>query len=215
MEANRIEIKTLIISLAAVLSVEAAAGAFITSCPLNSTFVLGLVRLIEIALLVGAAVLWGNGLPSVGLARSSAVHGFVRGLLWSAGFGMSALIAYLILYAVGIDPLPLIQTNMPKGPCEITLFFMVGGVVGPVAEEVFFRGFLYGFFRRWGIFVALTLSTLVFVLAHPVFPAIPITHVVGGIVFAMAYEIEGSLLAPLSIHVLGNTAIFTLSLISS
>ena len=63
--------------------------------------------------------------------------------------------------------------------------------------------------------MALTLSTLVFVLAHPVFPAIPITHVVGGIVFAMAYEIEGSLLAPLTIHVLGNTAIFTLSLISS
>lgn len=214
MEANRITVKSLIISIGAVLCVEAAVGAFITGCPFNSTFVLGLMRIIEIALLVVAAVLWGNGLSSVGLARSSAVHGVVRGLIWSAGFGVSALIAYLILYAVGIDALPLIQTNMPKGPGEITLFFMVGGVVGPAAEEIFFRGILYGFFRRWGIFVALTLSTLVFVLAHPGFPGIPVTQVVGGIVFAMAYEIEGSLMAPLTIHVLGNTAIFTLSWIT-
>ena len=214
MEANRITVKSLIISIGSVLCVEAAVGAFIAGCPLNSTFVLGLMRLIEIALLVLLAVLWGNGVSSVGLARSNAVYGLVRGLVWSAGFGVSALIAYLIFYAVGIDTLPIIKSNMPKGPSEITLFFMVGGVVGPVAEEIFFRGILYGFFRRWGIFVALTVSTLIFVLAHPGFPGIPVTQVVGGIVFAMAYEIEGSLMAPLTIHVLGNTAIFTLSWIT-
>jgi hypothetical protein len=39
-------------------------------------------------------------------------------------------------------------------------------------------------------------------------------QVVGGIVFAVAYEVEGSLLVPITIHVLGNMAIFTLSLIS-
>jgi len=38
--------------------------------------------------------------------------------------------------------------------------------------------------------------------------------VVGGIVFAIAYETEGSLMAPLTIHVLGNTAIFALSWIA-
>ena len=214
MEANRITVKSLIISVGAILCVEATVGTFIASCPFNSTFVLGLMRLIEIALLVFLAVLWGNGVSSVGLARSNAVYGLVRGLVWSAGFGVSALIAYLIFYAVGIDTLPIIKSNMPKGPGEITLFFMVGGVVGPAAEEIFFRGILYGFFRRWGIFVALTVSTLIFVLAHPGFPGIPVTQVVGGIVFAMAYEIEGSLMAPLTIHVLGNTAIFTLSWIT-
>jgi membrane protease YdiL (CAAX protease family) len=214
MEANRIEIEALIISLAAVLSVEAAAGAFITSCPFNSTFVLGLMRLIEIALLVVVAVFWGNGLSSVGLARDSAFHGFARGLLWSTGFGMSALIAHLILYWIGINGMTLIHTHLPRGPGNITLLFLVGGVVGPAAEEIFFRGFLYGFFRRWGVFVALTMSTLLFALAHPGFPGIPVTQVVGGIAFALAYEIEGSLLAPITIHVLGNTAIFTLSWIT-
>jgi membrane protease YdiL (CAAX protease family) len=37
---------------------------------------------------------------------------------------------------------------------------------------------------------------------------------VGGIVFAVAYEVEGSLMVPITIHVLGNMAIFALSLAS-
>jgi len=214
MEANRITVASLIVSTGAVLCVEAAAGAVAARIPLNPIILLGVIRLLEIALLVLAAVIYGNGLSSVGLARSSAFQGFARGVLWSAGFGMSALVAHLILYAIGINGMTLIHTNLPRNPGAIGLLFLVGGVVGPAAEEIFFRGTLYGFFRRWGVFVALTMSTLVFVVAHPGFPHIPVTQVVGGIVFAVAYEIEGSLMAPLTIHVLGNMAIFTLSWIT-
>jgi membrane protease YdiL (CAAX protease family) len=214
MEANRITVASLIVSTGAVLCVEAAAGAVAARIPLNPMILLGVIRLLEIALLVLAAVIYGNGLSSVGLAQSSIFPGFARGVLWSAGFGMSALVAHLILYAIGINGMTLIHTNLPGSLGAISLLFLVGGVVGPAAEEIFFRGILYGFFRRWGVFVALTMSTLVFVVAHPGFPHIPVTQVVGGIVFAMAYEIEGSLMAPLTIHVLGNTAIFMLSWIT-
>jgi membrane protease YdiL (CAAX protease family) len=214
MEANRITVASLIVSTGAVLCVEAAAGAVAARIPLNPMILLGVIRLLEIALLVLAAVIYGNGLSSVGLAQSSIFPGFARGVLWSAGFGMSALVAHLILYAIGINGMTLIHTNLPGSLGAISLLFLVGGVVGPAAEEIFFRGILYGFFRRWGVFVALTMSTLVFVVAHPGFPHIPVTQVVGGIVFAMAYEIEGSLMAPLTIHVLGNIAIFTLSWIA-
>jgi membrane protease YdiL (CAAX protease family) len=78
-----------------------------------------------------------------------------------------------------------------------------------VTEELFFRGILYGYFRRWGIFPALFLSTLFFVLLHPV-KALAVTQTVGGVLFAAAYEIEGNLLVPITIHVLGNLAIFSL-----
>jgi len=81
---------------------------------------------------------------------------------------------------------------------------------GPVAEEIFFRGILYGFFRRWGAVAAVVLSTVIFVLAHPIFPGIPLPQVVGGVVFAVAYEVEGSLMVPITIHALGNMAIFLL-----
>jgi len=53
-----------------------------------------------------------------------------------------------------------------------------------------------------------------FVLPHVAFSKIPIVQVVGGIVFAVAYEIEESLMVPITIHVLGNLAIFTLSMMS-
>jgi hypothetical protein len=202
------------VSIGAVLCVELAAGTVAGDTPVMPIVFLGIVRLMEIALLVVTALVWGNGWSSLGLARASAVHGLVRGLLWSAAFGVTALIAHLILYAVGINGMTLIHTYLPRSGIHITLWFLVGGLVGPAAEEIFFRGILYGFFRRWGVFVALTVSTLVFVLVHPGFPRIPVTHVVGGVVFAMAYEIEGTLMAPLTIHVLGNTAIFMLSLFS-
>jgi len=215
MEANRVTIASLIVSIGAVLCLELAAGAVAARMPLTPMILLGVIRLLEIALLVLTAIICGNGLSSVGLARSSAFHGFARGLLWSACFGISTLVAHLILYAFGINGMTLIHTQLPRSPGAIGLLFLVGGLAGPAAEEIFFRGILYGFFRRWGVFVALTMSTLVFVVAHPGFPHIPVTQVVGGIVFAVAYEIEGSLMAPLTIHVLGNTAIFALSLISS
>ena len=91
---------------------------------------------------------------------------------------------------------------------------MVGGLVAPIAEEIFFRGVIYGFLRRWGVLLALAGSTVIFVLAHAISSRIPLTQIVGGIVFAVAYEVEGKLMVPITIHVLGNMAIFTLSLVS-
>ena len=50
-------------------------------------------------------------------------------------------------------------------------------------------------------------------LAHPFYPAIPVTQVVGGLLFAVAYEVEKNLMVPITIHILGNMALFTLSLV--
>ena len=130
----------------------------------------------------------------------------------SAGFGAIGSIACVGLFAAGINPLKLLNAPLPTQTMNLVLFFIVGGMIGPVAEEFFFRGILYGFFRRWGVVVAVFLSTLLFVLPHAIHQRIPITQVVGGIVFAVAYEIGGSLIVPITIHALGNLAIFTLSL---
>jgi hypothetical protein len=40
------------------------------------------------------------------------------------------------------------------------------------------------------------------------------TQIVGGVLFAIAYEIEGNLMTPITIHSLGNLAIFTISLVT-
>jgi membrane protease YdiL (CAAX protease family) len=214
MEANKIEIKTLVISLAAIVSTEVATSVMISKGLYGPMIILGAARLLEIILIILIVLIWGKGISSIGLVRSKIALGLKKGLIWSAGFGMVASFAFVVSFAAGSNPLKLIQVQLPTRHGEIALFFLIGGMVGPIAEEVFFRGILYGFFRRWGVVVGLVLSTLIFVLIHPINHGVPITQLVGGIVFALAYEVEGSLMVPITIHSLGNIAIFTLSLIS-
>jgi membrane protease YdiL (CAAX protease family) len=125
---------------------------------------------------------------------------------------MVGLVAVILMIA-GLHPADLIAANFPSTQPGLFFFFVVGGIISPVAEEIFFRGMLYGYFRRWGMWAALLLSTAVFVTAHAIFHRVPVPQIVGGILFALAYEKEKNLMVPITIHVLGNLAIFTLSLV--
>ena len=214
MEAKHIEIKPLLISLAAIVGTEILSRWVISQNLHVSMMVLAAARVLEIILILLIVLVWGQGLSSIGLSPSKVVQGAKRGLIWSAGLGGVVFAVAVILFFSGIDSLTLVRVRLPVKSVEIALFFIIGGVVAPIAEELFFRGILYGFLRRWGVIVALTASTLSFVLAHPVFPGIPIPQLVGGIVFAVAYEVEGSLMVPITIHALGNLGIFSLSLIT-
>ncbi len=215
MEAKQIDRKTLIISLAAIVSVEWSLRVVVSKGLFDPMVTLGAARLLEIILVILVLLIWGRGVSSVGLAPSRIIPGLKKGLVWSAGFGIVAFFAFVVLYVAGVNALILMQARLPTRLGQIILFFFIGGILAPIAEEIFFRGILYGFFRRWGVLLAVALSTLLFVVAHPMsHQGVFVPQVVGGIVFAVAYEVEGSLLVPITIHVLGNMAIFTLSLIS-
>lgn len=212
MDANKIKIKTLCISIAAITFVEVARVA-VSRGYFSTMVTLGVARALETGLIIWIVIFWGKGLSSIGLAPSTMSYGLKKGLIWSAGFGVVTFFGFTVLFLVDVDPLTLIHTPLPGKGNEIVLFFLIGGLVAPIAEEVFFRGILYGFLRRWGVLLAVILTTVIFVLAHPVFPGIPVTQMVGGIIFALAYEMEGNLMVPITIHVLGNMAIFILSVI--
>ena len=212
MEAKEIQLKILFLCLAAVIAVELATWVVASKSAFHPMLILAGGRLLQILLIVLITMIWGRGLSSIGLARSGMGSGLKKGLLWSAGFGAIASLVSIGLFAAGINPLTLIRIRLPRQTVDLLLFFIVGGIVGPVAEELFFRGILYGFLRRWGVILALILSTLIFVLCHPISHGIPVTRLVGGLVFALAYEIGDSLIVPITIHGLGNLAIFTLSL---
>jgi membrane protease YdiL (CAAX protease family) len=214
LEAKKIKIKTLIICLAAICFVEAARW-LVTSRNLWDPMIgLGTARLFETILILLIVLIWGKGLSPIGLAPSKIFPGIIKGLTWSVGFGVVALLGFFVLSIYGHEPLQLIKTSLPRWPGDILLFYLVGGIVAPVAEEVFFRGVLYGFFRRWGVVVALVLSTVLFVVPHLGSHGLPITQIIGGLLFAIAYEVEANLLTPITIHSLGNLTIFTISLVS-
>ena len=127
-----------------------------------------------------------------------------------AGFGIFVGTVYLVLLAAGINALNLLGRPPQSFRQQLYTFFLVGGVIGPVAEEIFFRGIIYGFFRKWGISAGVVTSTLIFVFFHSTGPYLPVTQMVGGILFAVAYEKEQNLVVPITIHCLGNLAIFSL-----
>jgi hypothetical protein len=207
----RRRVKTLALSFAAIALVEA--GLAFSMAAFRPVFRLGAARLLEIGLIVWAVHAVEGNLTFIGLDRGQWSAGLKKGLLWSAGFGAFSGIVFAILHVAGIDPLSLIRTRLPRDSANLFLFFFVGGIVAPVAEEVFFRGILYGFLRRWGIALAFVLSTLLFSVSHGLGHGFPLTQVVGGVLFAAAYEIEKNLFVPITIHCLGNLAIFSLSLI--
>jgi hypothetical protein len=210
MESNRVTLNTLALAAAGIFAIEVLARWGIgrwEADPLSGT---ALARLADIAWM--AAVLSGrpNGWACIGLGRGSRLSGLHRGLVWSAGFGALTALAGGVLTAAGIDPLRLLHPVPAARPANPALLFLVGGLIGPVAEELFFRGLVYGYFRRWGVRPALALSTLIFTVLHAGAGALPIPQIVGGLVFAAAYEVEKRLLTPITIHVLGNLALFSL-----
>jgi len=209
MEAKQIQVKTLLLSMAAVALVEAGAVLSKSACsPLMKT---GAARLLELAFMVGIVHVLEGSVGAIGLDRKRWLAGLRRGFVWSAGFGALSGIAFGVLYMAGLNPLTFIRTALPKGSQDIFFFFLVGGIVAPAGEEVFFRGILYGFLRRWGFAVALVLSTAAFALTHGWGHGFPFVQVTGGILFAVAYEVEKNLIVPITIHCLGNLAIFALS----
>jgi len=175
---------------------------------------LAITRVVEIVLLILIARYRQKSLACIGLAPEKLALGLQKGLVWSAWFGVAAIAAIIILHAVGVNALRWLYTPLPYSQVLVIYYLVAGGVVGPVAEEIFFRGILYGFFRRWGVYPALALSTLLFVLPHLAGGNLPLTQLVGGIVFAVAYEKAGSLLAPIIIHCLGNLAIFAIAFLA-
>jgi membrane protease YdiL (CAAX protease family) len=204
----------MLLCLGAVLCVELGTRAVASESLYSPIIPLGVARVLEAVLICLIVSTWGKGISSIGLAPRQMVGGFRRGLIWSAVFGMVASLGFVVLYAVDMNPFLLIKARLPQSPPEVVLYFAVGGLLAPVAEEVFFRGIMYGFLRRWGVPIALVGSTVIFVLAHSTGGRVPVTQIVGGIVFAIAYEVEGNLMVPITIHVLGNTAIFSLSLVA-
>jgi membrane protease YdiL (CAAX protease family) len=212
MVPNNIQIKTLAGVLVFVLVTEVLAIIGADRMPLPGLALLGIVRIVQIIGILGMVLCWEKGLAAIGWAPGTWGRGLIRGAVWSLGFAVAAAIGMVVIYLSGKNPLTFVRAPLPKPGVELILFFLVGGLIGPLAEEICFRGILYTYFRRWGVLFAIIASTAVFVGLHAVH-GLPLTQIVGGIVFAVAYETSRNLMVPITIHVLGNLALFSLSLV--
>ncbi|MGD9227528.1 MAG: type II CAAX endopeptidase family protein [Desulfobacterales bacterium] len=211
MEANKIKIDTVIISISAIAAIEIMVRLVGYQNLIAPLIGLGLARLAEIIFLLILVNIREKGFSAIGLSLADISKGLKKGVLWAVIFGAAAGVIIGIIYLVGINAPALFQMQLPDDTLNLILFFIIGAFFAPLAEEIFFRGILYGFFRRWGISTAIIVSTVLFVLPHTSGHTLPITQVIGGILFAVSYEVEKNLLVPITIHSLGNLAIFTIA----
>ena len=200
----------LLASLLAVALLEIAAAYLGTRVQLPRLWLIAGTRTAQMIAVMTLARIQAGGLDVLGLDKNSMLPGLRKGLIWSAGFAIAAGLLFLGLFMAGQNPLMLVRSPLPEGSGQRVLFFLVGGIVAPVAEEIVFRGLVFGYLRRWGVPAAVLISTALFAALH--LPALPITQIVGGMVFAVAYHTGRSLMVPIVIHVIGNLAIFSLSL---
>ena len=98
----------------------------------------------------------------------------------------------------------LYDTDRPKLLLILTVLVTI---VGPIAEELFFRGFAYPVFRRkMGVRNAILLVSVIFAMLHMnIISFFPILAL--GILLAYLYEKTGSLIPSITVHVVHNTAV--------
>lgn len=181
---------------------------FITG--LSSLARIGVARCLQIAGLLAWVCHSEESVQSIGWSTTQWRRGVIVGGIWSLGMALAAGAGGMVLRLTGHDPLAMIRTPLPDGRTDLALFLVVAGLIGPIAEEIFFRGILYAYLRRWGPVAAVAISTALFVLPHATH-GLPLVQMAGGLVFAAAYETSRHLIVPMIVHAAGNCAIFLLS----
>jgi membrane protease YdiL (CAAX protease family) len=213
MAPKPIKLKSLVSALCVVGATELVAGWGVNRLAIPPLFGLALLRLVQTGVILAIIIRQEpKKLGAVGWQPRQWLEGLKKGVAWSAGFALLTACAMAALALMGKTPLMLLRSPLPAARAELMLFFLTGVLIAPVAEELFFRGILYVYFRRWGVVMALAASTALFVVLHA-HRGLPVTQIVGGLLFAIAYESSGNLMVPITIHALGNLAIFSLSLL--
>nr|WP_254628285.1 CPBP family intramembrane glutamic endopeptidase [Plantibacter sp. MCCC 1A11337] len=81
----------------------------------------------------------------------------------------------------------------------------MGGVIEPFGEELLFRGVLASFLKRWGPWVMIIGSTLVFALAHGI-NVVFFSAVFMSVVSTYLYWRTGSIWTSVIVHITYNSA---------
>jgi len=202
--------KTLLVATAAIVLLESVSSSAVSADLASAMVATGLTRCVGIGILLMITFKMQGRLDAIGLRPSAIGSGILRGIVWSMGFGAVVVVGLAVGRLSGIIPVGLFQSRMPQQPIDIFSYFLVGAGVAPIAEEIYFRGLVFGYLRRWGPIAAILGSTLLFVVVHPDLQNIPIPQIVGGLLFALSYEVEKNLMVPIIIHMSGNLAIFSL-----
>jgi len=131
---------------------------------------------------------------------------------WIVFFKVSALCLLVVGLLYVVHPPLFAYVQLPTWLYGMMgLLLMV--ILAPIVEEIIFRGLLYRMLReRWGVWVSVLVSAAFFSLVHHGLLLSP--QLIGGIIFALAYEWSRSLWVAIGLHMGANAAVYMLSVLN-
>lgn len=172
-------------------------------------FVYGLLAFLVWYFAVGK---YHGRVADLGFRSFDARRGFTYAILWlvivRAAVILYGMIAGVLGTLFGLKPPQELVSRVPRlfgyGVWGLIVALVVGALIAPIIEEVFFRGFFYPALRRkFGVFWAILVSSLIFGIFHLNAWLFVPTFLIG-IVLAYLYERENSLGPPIALHVANN-----------
>ncbi len=150
-------------------------------------------------------------LDRAGLGRNLVLGLKVGGLLLVFGFTSGLLLESLVRRFLGENPFEVFFKDIVlKAPIG---FLLLAGVLAPISEEVYFRGYAYaGFKNKFGTLGAVVLSYLFFPSVH-LNPWNLIELTVAGALFAALFQKTGNLVSPIVAHATNNVTFTVLVLL--
>lgn len=200
----------IIVGLVTLAVVAIAGGVLLTQLRLSPVvFGLGLAALAVVAPLAAfaaAVLLRIRSLSAFGVRRVS-----WRWLLIGVGAGVVAfavkglvVIAFTAVTGNNSTPQTVYADGGSGGVLSLILATVFIGLLVPLSEELFFRGVLTNALLRYGPFVGVVGSTLIFALAHGINIVLPVA-VVMGLIGAEIFRRSGSRYGPVSSSTLSTT----------
>ena len=171
-----------------------------------------------VACLVLGAKLFDGGLRGFVAGRGGVGRRVVEGVLLTfvaltvCGMVYDATVLGIGLIDAGYEPPEHSVIQALRSNSEPAWALRIGAaLIAPVAEECFFRGMIQTVLRNvlkrpWP---AVVIASLLFGMAHSQQPQVVPTLVVLGVLLGVGYERSGSLVAPVTLHVLFNLKTLT------
>jgi len=180
-------------------------------------FALGLTLPVEVAFL-GSAIWFGarryrRGLEVLGFRRPLGGWWTPIAVLFGAYFVLAAYVAIMKLSGLGdLTPKSTLPEDVFDSPFTVPLAGVLALLAAPLAEETFFRGFLFpGLRNRIGTLRAALVSSFFFAVLHfNVGSIIPFTAI--GMLLAWAYVVSGSLWMAICAHFAFNAISFIITI---
>ena len=160
-----------------------------------------------------AVVVNRAGLADLGLRKAGGRNLFHYGFLGGLGILLLVILTGLPIEHLQPDLQPQVFETMLRGAPDLSaiiLLTIMGVVLAPLSEELFYRGMVYPVFRKyWGPGWGAVAAGLIFGLAHwDLWRALPLS--IGGALLCYLYERTDSILVPMVAHGVWNSAMVLL-----